>query len=248
MAPDFTIITCTRNSAATLPQTLQSIQQQRGVSVEHVFVDGNSTDGTLELLRAQPGAVTILEGVQGGISCAMNAGIAVARGAIVAHLHSDDYYLHDDVLQFVWDRMQASSCDWLFGRIKFDVEGRLQSENFRAPRYNRSALLHGNFVPHPATFLRREVFQRFGMFREDYRYAMDYELWLRIAGNTRVCQIDDALAAFRVHGGSASTANRGAAMAEDLRARLFYTPWWGWPEAGLRFLVRRHRVLTAARQ
>lgn len=246
MRPQFSIITCTRNSLATLQETLRSVQDQRGVSVEQVFVDGNSTDGTLDLLRAQTGEVTILEGVEGGISRAMNIGIKAARGEVIAHLHSDDYYLHERVLEVVWQRMQASSCDWLFGRIQLDVEGQLHTENFRAPRYCRKALLRGNFVPHPATFVRRDVFKQLGVFREDYRYAMDYEFWLRISGRTIVCQLDDALAAFRVHGGSASTANNGAAIAEDLRARLHYMPLWGWPLACLRFLVRRQRVLAAA--
>ena len=90
MTPDFSIITCTRNSATTLRQTLQSIQQQRGASFEQVFVDGDSTDATLNLLRAVPGQTTLLTGVRGGIAKAMNMGINAARGEIVAHLHSDD--------------------------------------------------------------------------------------------------------------------------------------------------------------
>lgn len=243
--PLFSIVTCTRNSAATLPHTLASLAAQRGADFEHIVVDGDSTDGTLGLLRAAGGATRVVEGVTGGISRAMNAGIVAARGEIVAHLHADDYYLHPEVLQRVAERLQADGSDWLFGRIAIDRGGVLEAERFTAPRYSAAALLRRNFVPHPATFVRRAVFERFGGFREDYRLAMDYEFWLRIAPHTRVSQLDEPLAAFRVHPGSASSAQPLAAFAEDCRARHAHAPWWRWPEFALRHGVRRGRMAMA---
>jgi glycosyltransferase involved in cell wall biosynthesis len=245
MTPDFSIVTCTRNSIATLHDTLRSVQSQRGVSHEHIFVDGGSTDGTLELLRQQPGDMRILEGVGGGISRAMNAGIAAARGEFVTHLHSDDYYLGPDVLARVAARMRAEGCDLLFGRIMSDIDGELVPEPFVAPRFSPSVLLRRNFIPHPATALRRDAFSRFGGFREDYRLAMDYEFWLRIRHQCRFTQIDEPLAAFRVHAGSASTADRLAAFNEDFRARFRHSPLWLWPEFALRYCVRRLREVDA---
>lgn len=243
----FSIITCTWNSARYLPACIASVLAQTDADIEWIFVDGGSTDGTLEIIHAIDRPVRLLENVRGGISKAMNAGVAVATGDVVAHLHSDDYYMHPGVLALVAQHMQKTCCDWLFGRICKDVEGRLQAESFTAPRFSPAALRRGNFVPHPATFVRREVFERFGGFSEDYRYAMDYELWLRLAPHTRVCQLDEALTAFRVHAGSASTANRVAAKREDLRARLKYSSFWHWPEHLLRHWVRQRRELRLAR-
>jgi len=237
----FSIVTCTRNSMATLEQTLQSLQMQQGVELELVFVDGHSTDGTLERLRAQPGSTQLLTGVDGGISRAMNAGLAVARGDVVAHLHADDYYLHPQVLAHVAHAMQVDGSDWLFGRIVSDVGGRQVPESFTAPPFSLRALQRGNFIPHPATFVRRSVFQRFGGFRTDYRLAMDYEFWLRIAPHCRVTQLEEALAAFRVHGGSASVRHAMVSFDEDMRARLAYSPWWSWPAHALRYVVRHQR-------
>jgi len=242
VVPDFTIITCTRNSAATLAQTLASVQQQRGVSFEHVFVDGDSTDGTLEMLRAVPGATRLITGVSGGISRAMNAGIEAATGKIVAHLHADDYYLHADVLSMVQQRIESDGSDWLFGRIVSDVDGNLIPEGFECPRYSVAALRRGNFVPHPATFVKRSVFERFGAFRTDYRYAMDYELWLRIAPSTSVAQLDQPLAAFRRHVGSASTANAQRALLEDFRARCTHSSLVHLPMDLARLAVRSYRL------
>lgn len=241
MSLSFSIVTCTRNNVATLPQTLASLRMQQGVEMEMVFVDGHSSDGTLELLRAVPGRTRLLTGVGGGIARAMNAGMAVARGDVVAHLHADDHYLHPQVLATVARHLQADGSDWLFGRIVDDVDGRLVPEPFTAPRFSVAALQRANFVPHPATFVRRSVFQRFGGFDTGYRLAMDYEFWLRIAPHCRVTQLDEALAAFRVHAGSASTRQARATFDEDMRARLAHSPPWSWPAHLARYAVRHAR-------
>jgi len=241
MSLSFSIVTCTRNNVATLPQTLASLRMQQGVEMEMVFVDGHSSDGTLELLRAVPGRTRLLTGVGGGIARAMNAGMAVARGDVVAHLHADDHYLHPQVLATVARHLQADGSDWLFGRIVDDVDGRLVPEPFTAPRFSVAALQRANFVPHPATFVRRSVFQRFGGFNTGYRLAMDYEFWLRIAPHCRVTQLDEALAAFRVHAGSASTRQARATFDEDMRARLAHSPPWSWPVHLARYAVRHAR-------
>jgi len=241
MKPDFSIITCTRNSIATLSDTLRSVQAQVGVAYEHIFVDGHSTDGTLALLRAQPGNTRLLEGVDGGIAGAMNAGIAAAQGEIVAHLHSDDYYLHPTVLTSVAQRMAADGCDVLFGRIVSDIAGQRVPESFAVPRFAPQRLLRRNLIPHPATFIRRTVFERFGVFSQDYKLAMDYEFWLRIRNQCRFAQIDEPLAAFRVHAGSASSKHALASFNEDFRARFQHGPWWMWPEFAARYAVRRWR-------
>ena len=238
---DFTVVTCTRNSLATLPDTLRSVQEQRGVSFEQVFVDGDSDDGTLELLQHQPGNVRIITGVRGGIAKAMNAGISAARGEIVAHLHSDDYYLHPDVLATVKQRMDQDGSDWLFGRIVSDVDGRQVPESFVVPPIDTARLLRRNLVPHPATFVRRAVFQRFGGFREDYRLAMDYEFWLRIQPHLKLSQLSEPLAAFRVHPASASHKFAWASFNEDFRARFNHAPLRYWPEFALRYVVRAGR-------
>ena len=242
--PSFSIITCTRNSIATLPDTLRSVQAQAGVEFEHIFVDGDSTDGTLELLRQQPGRTRLLTGVRGGISRAMNVGIAAASGDVIAHLHSDDYYLRANVLARVSQRLQADGSDWLFGRVVSDVGGRQVPEHFVSPRFSATRLLRRNFVPHPATFVRRSVFERFGVFREDYRLAMDYEFWLRIAPHCTVTQLDEPLTAFRVHEGSATEKYALASLREDFKARFTHGPLWLWPEFAARYPVRLGRLLV----
>jgi hypothetical protein len=123
--PTFSIVTCTWNSAATLADTLASVQRQTCQDVEHIFVDGGSTDGTLEMIAAYPGRKRVLRDVGGGISRAMNQGIEAATGEYVAHLHSDDYYATDDVLATVAERFARERVDWVYGTVQVLKDGAL---------------------------------------------------------------------------------------------------------------------------
>lgn len=242
--PSFSIITCTRNSEPWLQEAIASVLMQRGVEIELIFVDGNSNDGTLQRIRALQRPCRLIENQRAGISAAMNAGIAVARGDIVAHLHSDDFYLHDEVLLTVARAMHGSGHRWLFGRTLRCIDGRLLPEGFSAPAYSRKQLLRGNFIPHPATFIARDLLQQAGMFDPQLKYAMDYDLWLRLSRLADPLPLPQALAAFREHAGSLSTRERSAAMREDLQVRLAHAG--GGPLTRmlhvLRYLVRRQRA------
>jgi len=220
--PLFSIVTCTWNSAATLPATLASLRRQTCRHVEHIFVDGGSTDATLALLHDFPGNKRVLHEVRGGISHAMNCGIAAASGTFVAHLHADDYYAAPDVLEQVAATLQSSGRDWLVGEI-----GVLAGDVLLPPRprraYSYHALASGRaFVPHPATFVRRSLFGQVGDFDEKLRYAMDIDLWLRLAARTPPVVLPRVLAVFRDHPGSVSSANKLLARQEEWRVRRRY--------------------------
>jgi glycosyltransferase involved in cell wall biosynthesis len=220
--PTFSIVTCTWNSAATLPDTLASVARQTVQDIEHIFVDGGSTDGTLDLIAAYPGNKRVLRDVGGGISRAMNAGIAAARGDYVAHLHSDDYYAGDDVLATVAHRFASEGVDWVFGKVQVLKDGALIPPYRMLPFSYRSFVAGRASVPHPAVFVRRSVFDRVGMFDESLRYAMDIDLWLRLAHLARPATVDRALTIFRDHAGSVSSANRIKARQEEFAVRRRY--------------------------
>jgi glycosyltransferase involved in cell wall biosynthesis len=220
--PVFSIVTCTWNSAATLPDTLASLRAQTCRDVEHIFVDGGSTDGTLALLAAFPGTQRILQDVRGGISHAMNRGVDAASGNIVAHLHADDYYAAPDVLASVAAALEASGRDWLVGEIAvLSANGLLPPQPRRA--YSYRALAAGRaFIPHPATFVRRTLFDQAGRFGEQLRYALDIVLWMRLAARTPPVVLPRVLAVFREHASSVSSANKLLARQEEWRVRRRY--------------------------
>ncbi|HJV86998.1 MAG TPA: glycosyltransferase family 2 protein [Noviherbaspirillum sp.] len=249
MALTFSVITCTWNSERYLGESIASVLAQDYPHIEYIFVDGGSTDGTLDMIHALQRPYKLLENVRGGVSRAMNQGLSIATGDVIAYLHSDDYYLRPDILSTVARHLEESGRGWLFGRTMALIGHELRPDSYVAPRFSYRNLLRGNFVPHPAAFVRRELMMRAGGFNTTLKYAMDYDLWLKLATISEPVQLDEALTAFREHEGSLSTSSRTrlAAMAEDFRVRLAYAS--NNPIERIahyaRYFVRRRRILQA---
>lgn len=240
----FSVITCTWNSADYLPASINSVVSQDYPHIEYIFVDGGSDDGTLDLIQRIPREVKCVTSIRGGISRAMNQGIELATGDVIAHLHSDDYYLHPQVLSRVAQALETSGAQWCFGRIQSDIDGRLVPEGYEVPRYSYARLLKGNFIPHPATFVRRGALDAVGGFDQNLRYAMDYDLWLRLGRLAVPAQLGEPLTAFRRHAGSLSTGNPLAALEEDYAVRMRYADRSMLSRAyhGAYYLARRRRL------
>lgn len=219
--PKFSVITCTRNSATTLVDTIQSVNQQGFRDYEHIFVDGNSTDETLAIIRKMSPNARIIEGVTGGISRAMNTGVEQAKGEIIVHLHSDDFFAAPEVLDTVSQAFDTSSVNWVIGDHEYLFN------DLRKPGYGVAPLLVtrlglGNYIPHHSTFIRRSFFNAAGGFDVNLRYCMDYELWLRLFPSSKPHFIPKVLSVFRVHQGSVSSANRRATLYEEFWVRFRY--------------------------
>jgi len=190
-------------------------------------VDGGSSDATLDLIAAyladRPGQVRILRDVGGGISRAMNVGLEAARGEVVAHLHSDDYYHGAEVLALVRRTFEegrdGAPVDWVYGNIQILKDGRMAPPHAMPP-FSYSAFVSGRAsIPHPAVFVRRSVFERVGLFDETLKYAMDTDLWLRLGQRSTPRMIDLPLTVFRDHAGSVSSSNRIKARREEFAVR-----------------------------
>lgn len=238
------LITATFNASATLADNLASVTAQ-GMAVEHLIIDGGSADGTLGRVRAYcaeaPDLRRWVSETDRGIYDAMNKGIALATGDVVGILNADDVYASGDVLakvSRVFEDPQVDACygDLLyvseFGR-KARGEGR---EGFRAVRYWKSGAFHpkkfywGWMPPHPTFFVRRSVYERFGVFNLDLGTAADYELMLRflLKHRIQVAYIPEVLVHMRVGGASNATLKaRLAANRMDRKAWLVngLKPW-----------------------
>jgi glycosyltransferase involved in cell wall biosynthesis len=162
---------------------MRSISEQAYPNIEHIVIDGGSQDGTLSLVR-ELGRVDsiVLSEPDRGIYDAMNKGVALATGEVVAFLNADDFYKDADVLARVARVMQAEQLDALYGDVEFFRAGRqdVVVRYFNSAQFTTSRLGWGWMPAHPALFVRRALFERYGAFRTDYRIAGDFEFIARV--------------------------------------------------------------------
>ena len=163
------IITITYNSAKTLDRALTSVQSQSYKDIEHIIVDGASTDGSRELIEAYAKKhknVRWVSEKDEGIYNALNKGIRMATGDIIGFLHSDDVlYSSDSIGQIAT----------AFASQEVDVVRRWKSNDF-----HRSSLKYGWMIPHPTMYVRKEVYEQVGEYDEWFRISADYDMILRI--------------------------------------------------------------------
>lgn len=176
--PPLSIITVSLNAAETIEQTLLSVSRQDGTDIQHIVVDGGSTDGTLEILTKYHNAIaTLVIGQDRGISDAFNIGLEHATGHYVAFINSDDY-LRENVLSSILAFAETQGMpDIIYGDVEY------LDENFayrESPDLNRIWDFMSIF--HPSMIVRRSVFREIGGFLTDYRYAMDSE-WVHRAAS-----------------------------------------------------------------
>lgn len=221
--PSISIITATYNSAATLTDTLESLARQEIPNLDVIVQDGGSTDDTLQIAERYP-FVSIVSEPDGGLYNAMNRGIARACGDIIGILNSDDFYPTADVLHSVRAVFATNSKIMaVYGDLKY-VDHRNTTKvirEWKAKPYQRKRWKRGWMPPHPTFFVRREVYEKYGDFNEDFQLAADYEFMLRVCfcNNLKVSYIPKTLVHMRAGGVSnASLANRLRGNDEDRRA------------------------------
>lgn len=177
------IITVTFNAVKTVADTLQSIASQTYGDIEHIVIDGASTDGTQELIARYTSRISrFISEPDSGIYDAMNKGLAMATGEVIGFLNADDAYAGNDVLQRVAELMAHNELDAVFGDAEFvnPAHPNRTIRRYRSNRFRPDRIAWGWMPAHPALFLRRGVYERFGVFRTDYRIAGDFELIARI--------------------------------------------------------------------
>lgn len=181
-AVKISLITATFNSAATVKDTLQCVADQDYGDIEHLIIDGGSNDSTLKIAEGFSHIGKIISGKDRGIYDAMNKGINMATGEVIGILNSDDLYAHRGIIAdiaslFENPKVQCSYADLQF--VQRDNTSKIV-RTWEAGAYNKKSFYYGWMPPHPTFFVRREVYDKVGLFNLDMGSAADYELMLRI--------------------------------------------------------------------
>jgi glycosyltransferase len=177
-----TIITATYNSAATVKDTLNTVRDQDYADVEHIIVDGMSTDDTLTIVSGFPHVAKVVSEKDKGIYDAMNKGIGLATGDVIGILNSDDIYIDHTVLSAVAQAFADPAVMTVYADLQYIDAGdtnRIRRTWVAGP-FKKKNFYYGWMPPHPTFFVRKEVYRQAGLFSTDLRSAADYELMLRI--------------------------------------------------------------------
>jgi len=176
--PLVTVITVCYNSADSIERALKSVAMQNWPKVEHIVIDGGSTDDTLSILeRYQNHLAHVVSEPDKGIYDAMNKGLDRATGDIVCFLNADDQYASSHVLSLVAKKMQEHELDALLGDVAFfhSTDPTRMVRRYRSDRFTPGRLAWGWMPAHPALFLNKSVVQRVGRFKTEYRIAGDFD-------------------------------------------------------------------------
>ncbi len=224
MNTKITIITVCYNSAKTIEDTIQSVINQTYDNIEYIIVDGLSTDNTLDIVDKYKDKITkIVSEKDAGLYDAINKGIGLATGDIIANLNSDDFYIDNNVITDVMAKMLEEKSDTLYADLYYvdAVDTNKVTRNWVSGAYKKGLFFKGWMPPHPTFFVRKSVYDSYGKFNLELKSAADYEIMLRFI-HKHECSISylpRVTVKMRVGGVSnSSIKNRLKANREDKRA------------------------------
>lgn len=189
----FSVITATYNSEKTIERTVRSVMEQSVPDIEHIIVDNCSSDNTLKIISGcKSPFVRVISEPDNGIYDAFNKGLQAASGDVISFLNSDDYYLND--------ALKKVSAAFSKNKDTVCVHGNIQINNRTVKPTKGFCSFGERRIFHPATFMRRKVFDLTGLFDGQFKITADLDFFLRIPGELKFVHIDEVLTNFALGG------------------------------------------------
>lgn len=201
----FSIITVSYNSSSYIEETIKSVQKQNYKNIEHIFIDGSSTDGTLEIINKYKRETDILVSESdNGIYDAMNKGIRMASGDIICFINSDDFYIDSDAISNIAGVFLENSVDCVFANINY-VKADDPSNVVRkwvSGEFIFNSFKKGWHPAHPAFFVKKGIYDEYGLFNTNFILAADFEIMLRFLECKKIsnCYLNKAIINMRLGG------------------------------------------------
>lgn len=221
-APLVSIVTPTLNQAPFIEATLLSVMRQTYPSVQHIVVDGGSSDGTQEILERYQDRYNLswTSGTDSGMYQAVNLGMAAASGDVLAYLNSDDLYLPWTIETVVRRLQQNPAVDVVYGDALLLDEASRRARLAFFPPFT-TEFLHTAFLVQPTVFWRRGAYEAVAGFDEQLRFVGDLDYLIRLGQRCRFAKIDEVLAVERHHAAAKTSAYLPEVLSEarDVRSR-----------------------------
>ncbi|GAJ13781.1 unnamed protein product, partial [marine sediment metagenome] len=169
--------------------TIKSVLAQTYPKIEYIIIDGSSTDGTIELIRSFGKSISkFVSEPDNGIYDAINKGIRLATGDIVGILNSDDFFYDNNVIERLVGSFKEHEIDAVFGDAQFvDPEKTSKIVRYYSSKlFNVSKFKYGFMPAHPSFYVKKELFEKLGYYKTDYKIAADFELLIRFLYNNQI--------------------------------------------------------------
>ena len=218
------IITSVYNNKETIAEAIESVLSQTYENIEYIVVDGASTDGTVEIVEQYADRIgTFVSEPDRGIYDGLNKGIALATGDVVGFLHSDDLFEDEYVVEKIARAFESSGAESIYGDLTYVTKENTGKvvRYWKSGQFSYAKLKRGWMPPHPTFYVKRDVYERYGVFDTTFKIAADYDTVLRFLGREKISThyIPEVLVKMRLGGASnKSLKNLIQKSREDLKA------------------------------
>jgi glycosyltransferase involved in cell wall biosynthesis len=207
--PLVSIVTVCYNSEKAIEDTLKSVLNQTYQNIEYIIIDGESTDSTMEIVRSYsekfPGRINYISEKDDGIYDAMNKGVLLAKGEIIGIINSDDFYTGNTVIEEIVNEFTGTDVDCVYADLEY-VDEHDTTRIVRVWKTHKGDFKKGWNPPHPSTFIKKSVYDRFGLYKKEYKLSSDYDFLYRIIeiGKITHSHLNRTIVHMRVGGRSTS--------------------------------------------
>ncbi|MEL3888632.1 glycosyltransferase [Ferrovibrio sp. MS7] len=213
--PLVSIITPSFNQARFIAATIDSVLGQTYDNIEYIVMDGNSTDGTVDILKRYDARVRWISEPDDGQTDAINKGMALAKGDILAYLNSDDVLEPTAIAEVVAYFTENPAVDMVYGEALYIDEDGAEIGRYNTQPYTNDALVYDCMICQPAAFWRRRIASIVGPFDAALHYAMDYDYWLRMRKlKASITHVPRVWARSRLHADTKTIGQRGKVFGE----------------------------------
>ncbi len=215
------IITAVYDSEKTVAQTILSIKAQTYSNIEHIIIEGKSTDNSLAVIRRlEHPKLKIFSEADLGLYDALNKGIQVSKGEIIGFVHSDDFLCDKDAIRKIADAFLDKDTEVVYSDIDYvlKTDYNFIIRHWTAGTFIKANLKKGWMPPHPTLYLRRSAYERYGVYDTHYKVSADYDLILRIFSKLEGKAVYISETLYKMRYGGISSTHLFRKMYEDYRA------------------------------